>query len=82
MANSSSGKLFVIDLATGKLGHSYDIPESIGAIAITPDGSYAYVTCPHSGTIQVLNLKENALEDPFKLTPGVDGIAWFSAVPN
>ena len=82
IANSPSGKLFVVDLSTGKLEHSYTIPESIGAIAIPPDGSYAYVTCPQGGTIEILNLRDNTLEAPIQLTKGVDGIAWLPAVAN
>lgn len=80
VANALSGKLFVVDLSNGKVAQSYDIPPSIGAIAITTDGSRAYVTCPQSGTIEVLNLQINALEDTIHLTKGVDGIAWFSTV--
>lgn len=76
VANSASGKLFVMDLSSGKLAQSYDIPPSIGAIAIRPDGAYAYVTCPQGGTIEVLNLANNTLEKPITLTKGVDGIAW------
>ncbi len=76
VANSASGKLFVMDLATGELANRYDIPPAVGAIAIAGDGSYAYVTTPQAGTIEVLNLRDNVLEKPITLTKGVDGIAW------
>lgn len=76
VANAPSGRIFVLELATGKVEHAYDIPPAVGAIAITPDGSYAYVSCPQAGTIEVLNLGDNKLEEPLKLTKGVDGLAW------
>jgi DNA-binding beta-propeller fold protein YncE len=82
VANSPSGKLFVVDLVAGKLEHAYDIPAAIGAIAITADGSFAYVSCPQAGTVEVLNLRENALEAAIQLTKGVDGLAWVEAIPN
>jgi DNA-binding beta-propeller fold protein YncE len=82
VANSPSGKLLVVDLSNGKVALSYDIPPSIGAIAVTTDGSRAYVTCPQAGTIEVLNLQTNALEEPIRLTKGVDGIAWLPAISN
>jgi DNA-binding beta-propeller fold protein YncE len=82
VANSPTGKLFVVDLTTGTLEHSYDIPAALGAIAINPDGSRAYITCPKAGTIEVLNLQTNALEEPFHLTKGVDGIAWLPTPAN
>ncbi len=80
VANSASGKLFVVDLTTGKLEHSYDIPPAVGAIALAADGSYAYVTTPQAGTIEVLNLRENVLAKPITLSKGVDGIACLPAV--
>jgi DNA-binding beta-propeller fold protein YncE len=82
VANSPSGKLFIVELSSGKVAQSYDVPPSIGAIAITTDGSRAYVTCPQAGTIEILNLQTNALDAPIHLTKGVDGIAWFPAIAN
>jgi YVTN family beta-propeller protein len=79
VANSPSGKLFDVNLSTGKLEHTYEIPHAIGAMVITPDDSRAYVTCPQSGTIEVLNLRDNILEQPIALTKGVDGITWLPA---
>jgi YVTN family beta-propeller protein len=82
VANSSSGKLFVVELSTATVEHSYEIPQAIGAIAITPDDSRAYITCPQSGTIEVLDLRENILEQPITLTRGVDGVAWLPVIPK
>jgi YVTN family beta-propeller protein len=82
IANSPSGKLYVLDLTTGQIEKSYDIPPAVGAIAVVPDGSYAYVTCPQAGTIEVLNLATLQLETPIQLTPGVDGIAWLAGPTN
>lgn len=79
VANSPSGKLFVVDLSTGKLAQTYDIPPAVGAIALSGDGSFAYITSPQAGTIEILNLRDNVLEQPIILTKGVDGIAWLPA---
>ena len=79
VANSASGKLFVVDLKSGKLANTYDIPPAVGAIAISADGSYAYITTPQAGTIEILNLRDNVLEKPIVLAKGVDGIAWLPA---
>lgn len=82
IANSPSGKLFDVNLSTGKVQHTYDIPGALGAMVINPDDSRAYVTCPQAGTIEILNLRENALETPISLTKGVDGITWLPVVPD
>jgi YVTN family beta-propeller protein len=79
IANSASGKLLIVDLATQEVSQYYDIPPAVGAIAISADGSYAYITCPQAGTIEVINLRDNVVEKPIILTKGVDGIAWLPA---
>ena len=79
LANSPSGRLFVIDLRTRKVAQSYDIPRAVGEISLTRDGSRAYISCPQAGTIEVLDLATNQLESPIKLTNGVDGLSWFPA---
>lgn len=78
VANSAAGKLLIVDLATQEVTQLLDIPPAVGAIAISSDGSYAYITCPQAGTIEVMNLRDNVLEKPLVLTKGVDGIAWLS----
>jgi YVTN family beta-propeller protein len=80
VANSPSGKLFVIDVASGKVAASYPIPQAIGAITIDAAGDFAYVSCPQKGTIEVLNLHAKKLEEPITMTPGVDGLEWFSGL--
>lgn len=80
LANSGSGKLFVIALDTRKVVGTFDIPKAIGEIAINSDGSKAYISCPQAGTIEVFDLTNNKLETPIKLTPGVDGLAWFPSL--
>ena len=77
LANSPSGKLFVIDLTTRKVAQSYDIPKAIGEISVTQDGSRAYISCPQAGTIEVLDLDARKLDAPITLTRGVDGLSWF-----
>jgi YVTN family beta-propeller protein len=75
LANSSSGKLFVWDLAAGKLARTFDIPAAIGEIALSNDGNTAYITCPQAGSVQVLNLSNWQIQAPMAFTKGVDGIA-------
>jgi YVTN family beta-propeller protein len=87
LANSESGKLFVIDLASGTVTKTFDTPDvpvlpTPGEFALAPDGTHAYVSCPQGGTIEILNLKDWKLEEPIRLTKGVDGMAWLSSVTN
>jgi YVTN family beta-propeller protein len=81
LANSDSGKLFVVDVASGILTKTFDTPDvpvlpTPGEFALAPDGIHAYVSCPQGGTIEILNLKDWKLEEPIRLTKGVDGMAW------
>ena len=84
LANSESGKLFVVDVASGALTKTFDTPDvpvlpTPGEFALAPDGIHAYVSCPQGGTIEILNLKDWKLEEPIRLTKGVDGMAWVPA---
>ena len=84
LANSATGKLFVIDAASGEVARTFDTPDvpvlpTPGEFALSLDGAYAYLTCPQGGTIEILNLKEWKLEEPIRLTKGVDGMAWVSS---
>jgi YVTN family beta-propeller protein len=76
IASSPKGKLFVIDTSSGELAHSYDIPAAQGEVLAWPDGSRAYVSCASAGVVEVLNLKTWQLEEPLKLSNGVDGLAF------
>jgi YVTN family beta-propeller protein len=87
LANTESGKLFVVDLDNGALTRTFDTPDvpvlpTPGEFALTPDGTYAYVSCPQGGTIEILNLKNWKLEEPIRLTKGVDGMAWVPSATN
>ncbi|MGB6897985.1 MAG: hypothetical protein WBE12_05290, partial [Candidatus Acidiferrum sp.] len=81
LAASPSGKLFVIDLASFKLEQSFDIPAAAGELLITPDGNFAFISCPQTGVIEVFDVRGNELLEPIKLTRGVDGLAWAPAIP-
>lgn len=80
IANSPSGKLFVIDLSSEKVVASYSIPEATGEIAIDAAGQHAYVSCPENGTIEILDIHAGKLEPPIILTKGTDGLEWFPAI--
>lgn len=81
LAASPSGKLFVIDLATSKVAESFNIPAATGELLLTPDGKFAFISCPQAGVIELFDVPNNKLLQPIKLTPGVDGLAWASAIP-
>jgi YVTN family beta-propeller protein len=87
LANSESGKLFVVDLASGAVAKTFDTPDvpvlpTPGEFVLSSDGTHAYVSCPQGGTIEILNLKDWKLEQPIRLTKGVDGMAWVPSVTN
>ena len=87
LANSESGKLFVVDLRSGALAKTFDTPDvpvlpTPGEFELTPDGTRAYVSCPQGGTIEILNLTDWKLEEPIRLTKGVDGMAWVPSATN
>src|SRR5690348_5305362 len=46
LAASPAGKLFVIDLGSYKIEKSFDIPAASGELLVTPDGKFAFVSCP------------------------------------
>jgi YVTN family beta-propeller protein len=81
LADSPAGKIFVIDLSSAKVEESFDIPPALGELLLTPDGKFAFVSCPAAGTIEVLDISAHKLLQPIKLTPGVDGLAWAPAIP-
>lgn len=81
LAASPAGKIFVIDLASAKIEESFDIPPAMGELLLTPDGKFAFVSCPAAGTIEVLDISAHKLLQPIKLTPGVDGLAWAPSIP-
>jgi WD40 repeat protein len=80
LANAPSGKLFVIDLATEKVVGTYPVPEAIGEIAVDGGSNYGYLSTPQKGTIEIFNIRENKLEAPIALSPGVDGLQWLQSV--
>lgn len=80
LANAPSGKLFVIDLSSEKVTGEYPIPAALGEIAVDASSQRAYITCPQKGTIEILDIRGGGMESPIVLTPGVDGIAWFSTI--
>jgi YVTN family beta-propeller protein len=87
LANSESGKLFVVDVASGALTKTFETPDvpvlpTPGEFALAPDGIHAYLSCPQGGTIEILNLKDWRLEKPIRLTKGVDGMAWVPWATN
>jgi len=87
LANSESGKLFVVDVVSGALTKTFDTPDvpvlpTPGEFALAPDGIHAYVSCPQGGTIEILNLKDWRMEEPIRLTKGVDGMGWVPSATN
>lgn len=81
LAASPAGKLFIIDLATLKLDQSFDIPAASGELLITPNGKFAFISCPQTGAIEVFDIPASKLLEPIQLTKGVDGLAWAASIP-
>lgn len=81
VAMAPKGRLIVLSLATGLQENAYDIPGDVGEVALSPDGSRIYVSCPQGGTVEVLNLQTWQLEKPIRLTKGVDGLAFVTSGP-
>ena len=51
LANTESGKLFVVDLGSGALTKTFNTPDvpvlpTPGEFALTADGTHAYLSCP------------------------------------
>lgn len=82
LAVSRLGKLHVIEMRSLRISKSFDMPRSSNEVEITPDRTTAYVSCPEEGKIAVLDLRSWRVEDPIRLTPGVDGLAWLPTATN
>ncbi len=80
VAYSPAGKFLNIDLDTLKIIGDSDACQSLGEIAITPDGNRAYLTCPATGQLQMFSTHNGKPGEEIALTKGVDGIQWFPAV--
>jgi YVTN family beta-propeller protein len=87
IGTSGQGQLFVVGLATGTLSNTIAIRPGLGEILIVVGGTSkgsaiilnlgkAYVSSAKSGVVEVLNLVTMELEEPIRLTPGADGLAW------
>ena len=88
IATSGQGQLFVVDLNTNRVSHTFDIPPGLGEVLVPGSGvsqssslvahvaDSAYVSCPKAGVVEVLNLHDMKLGEPIQLTPGADGLAW------
>ena len=69
------GLLEVADLATWQVVKSFPLAAPMtGAFLL--HGGLVYLSAPAGGTIEILNAKTWTMEEPIKLTPGVDGLAW------
>ncbi len=80
IAASPSGKLFSIDLDNLKQIGESDACPALGELALTPDGTRAYLTCPATGQLLVYNPHNGKPDPEITLTKGVDGIQWFRTV--
>jgi DNA-binding beta-propeller fold protein YncE len=70
------GLLEVIDLATWGVVKSFPLGPQRENGGFLLHGGKAYLSEPLAGTIQVLDVKSWKLEEPIRLTLGVDGLAW------
>lgn len=76
VTNYDDDHLTTFDTATGALGPDITVPAQAGAIAITPDGSRAYVAIDDSpGSVEVVNTATNAVVDSVVVGAFPEGIA-------
>jgi len=62
VAQTDAGRIARVDLASGKPAGSIDVPGKPGGLALAPDGSKLYVTCPAPrSTIAVIDLASGRL---------------------
>jgi YVTN family beta-propeller protein len=79
LAVSQQKGLYVVDLPSGKVVHSFEAPKNSSEILIRPGGDVAYVSGTGAGKIAVLDLHTWEIQPPIELSPGVDGLAWLPA---
>jgi DNA-binding beta-propeller fold protein YncE len=71
----AGGLLEVVHLADWKVTKSFPLAAQQNGGFLLHDG-VAYLSEPKAGTIEVLDLKSWKLEEPIRMTLGVDGLAW------
>jgi DNA-binding beta-propeller fold protein YncE len=69
------GLLEAIDLTTWTVAKSFPLASAQNG-GFLLHGGKVYLSEPLGGTIEVLDAKTMTLEEPIRLTPGVDGLAW------
>jgi YVTN family beta-propeller protein len=79
LAVSQQKGLFVVELSSGKVAHSFEAPKNSSEILIRPGGDVAYVSGTGDGKIAVYDLHTWEARPPIELSPGVDGLAWLPA---
>jgi YVTN family beta-propeller protein len=76
VALSPGGSVFVIDLAQFNVVSTVAVPQASGEIIVSPDGKFAFASCPGAASIQVIDLRSGKLLQSYRLTKGVDGLDW------
>jgi YVTN family beta-propeller protein len=93
IGTSGKGQLFVVDLTIGKVSRVFAIAPGSGEVLLVatgvfeagPNVGYAgtvYVSCAKAGVVEVLDTNKMELQEPIRLTPGADGLAWRSTPPR
>jgi YVTN family beta-propeller protein len=75
-----ASRLHVVDLKSMKVARSLEVPKKPSEILVRSSGEIAYISGTGAGKIAILNLRTWEMQKPIELTPGVDGLAWTSAV--
>ena len=70
MTNFDAGTVSVIDTVTATVGATIAVGSGPAGVAITPDGSHAYVTNSDAGTVSVIPIKAGRDDD--QPHPGTD----------
>jgi YVTN family beta-propeller protein len=69
------GAIYLVELATGRLAHSFDLAGAPSGVRLSADGASAFFPCPSAGKIVRLDLATMQLRPDLQLASGVDGLA-------
>jgi hypothetical protein len=77
---SDRHRLYVVDLQTLRIFHSFDLPGNPLEQLVRPGGDGAHASCTQARNIAVLDLHSWQMDQSINLSRGVDGLAWTTVV--
>jgi DNA-binding beta-propeller fold protein YncE len=76
VAVPAANKVVAIDLDSGKISKSLDVPAAPQEVLISPDGGTAWVSCDKSGKIAQIDTSSWTVSRLIDAGKTVDGLAW------